>query len=108
MHVTPIEIVGVYTSGPERLELQSTGICIQDDVSNPKRLHHTGQWRIVDHFWNGSEIVLANAAVTSPATPEDKEPSRGFGELRMYVHKRSGKIALARNEVADWYYERTQ
>jgi len=25
----------------------------------------------------------------------------------MYAHERSGKVALARNEVADWYYERT-
>jgi hypothetical protein len=25
----------------------------------------------------------------------------------MYAHERSGRVALARNEVADWYYERT-
>jgi hypothetical protein len=26
----------------------------------------------------------------------------------MKAHERSGKVALARNEVADWYYERTR
>jgi hypothetical protein len=57
---------------------------------------------------DGSEVLLTNAAVTAPATPEDKNPRLAFGDLAMYAHNRSGKVALARNEVAEWYYERFQ
>jgi len=53
-------------------------------------------------------VLLTNAAVTAPATPEDKNPRLAFGDLAMYAHNRSGKVALARNEVAEWYYERFQ
>jgi hypothetical protein len=67
-----------------------------------------GRWRIVNHFLDGSQVVLINAAVISPAIPPDKHSYLGFGDLPMYAHKRSGKIALARNEVADWYYDRSQ
>jgi hypothetical protein len=81
---------------------------VQDIVSDSERLHHTGQWQILNHFLDGSEVLLVNAAVAPPATPADKDSHLGFGDLRMYVHKRSGKVALARNEVADWYSERSK
>ena len=108
IHVSPAEVVGVYKSGSERLELQPNGTYVQDIVSNSEPIRHTGQWRILNHFLDGSEVLLTNAAVISPTTPDDKNPHQGFGDLPMYAHKRSGKVALARNEVADWYYERSQ
>jgi hypothetical protein len=108
IHVTPAEVAGVYKLGSERLELQPNGTYVQDDVSDSPPLHHTGRWRILNHFLDGSEVLLINAAVFSPTTPEDKHPHLGFGDLPMYTHKRSGKVALARNEVGDWYYERSQ
>jgi hypothetical protein len=62
----------------------------------------------VNHFLDGSEVFLVDAAVISPPTPEDKNPHVELGNLPMYAHKRNGKLALARNEVAEWYYERQQ
>lgn len=108
VRVTPSEVVGVYKSGTERLELQANGTYVQDIVSDSQRLHHTGQWRILSHFLDGSEVLLVNAAIVSPATPVDKNPHLLFGDSTMHAHKRSGRVALARNEVADWYYERSE
>ena len=108
IHVTPSEVAGIYKLGSERLELKPDGTYIQDAISEPQPLHHTGQWHIVNHFLDGSEVLLINAAIIPPATPEDKDSHLAFGDLPMYTHNRSGKVALARNEVAEWYYERLQ
>jgi len=108
IRVTPAQVVGIYKLGSERLELKPNGTYIQEAISEPQIPHHTGQWRIVNHFLDGSEVLLINAAITPPATPEDKNPHLAFGDLPMYAHNRSGKVALARNEVAEWYYERLQ
>ena len=70
-------------------------------------VHRTGQWRIENHLFDGGEVVLIGVAIESLATPLDENPQLRFGDLSMYAHERSGKVALARNEVADWYYERT-
>jgi len=106
IRVTAAQVAGIYELGSERLELRTDGTYIQDAVSEPRIVHHTGHWRIVNHFLDGSEVHLINAAITGPATPEDKNPRLLFGDLPMYAHKHSGKVALARNEVAEWYYER--
>jgi hypothetical protein len=57
---------------------------------------------------DGGEVFLVDPAVISTTTPEDKNPHVEFGDLPMYAHRRNGKLALARNEVAEWYYERQQ
>jgi hypothetical protein len=108
MRVSPAQAAGVYKLGSERLELKTDGTYVQDTISESQPLHHTGQWRIVNHFLDGSEVLLISAAVTPLATPEDKNPRPAFGDLPMYAHNRFGKVALARNEVAEWYYERIQ
>ena len=106
--VTPAQVAGTYTSGSERLELQPDGTYVQDIVSGSQKLHRTGSWRILNHFLDGSQVLLFNAAIVSIATPADKDTRIGFGDLAMYAHKRAGKVELARNEVADWYYVRSQ
>jgi hypothetical protein len=108
IRVTSAQAAGIYRLGSERLELKPDGTYVQDTISESQPLHHTGQWRIVNHFLDGSEVLLLNAVVTPPATPEDNNPRLAFGDLPMYAHNRSGKVALARNEVAEWYYERFQ
>jgi len=108
IRVTPAQVAGIYKLGSERLELKPDGAYAQDTISETQPLRHTGQWRIVNHFLDGSEVLLINADVTPPATPEDKNTRLAFGDLPMYAHNRSGKVALARNEVAEWYYERIQ
>jgi hypothetical protein len=52
-------------------------------------------------------VILLNAVIIPEATPLGENLQLGFGGLAMKVHERSGKVAFARNEVADWYYERT-
>ena len=99
---------GVYVLGSERLELKPDGTYVQDTALESQHLHHVGQWRIVNHFFGGSEVLLINAAIIPLITPQDKNPHVVFGDLPMYAHNRSGKVALARNEVADSYYERSQ
>jgi hypothetical protein len=46
-------------------------------------------------------LVLADAAVS-----KKMERVLGFGELGLYTHDYSDKVALARNEALDRYYER--
>ena len=108
IHVTAAQVIGVYKLGPERVELRADGTYVQKIDSDSDPLQHLGRWRIVNHFLDGSEVVLDNAAVMSPTTPEDQHPQVGFGDLRMYAHRRDGKVALASNEVADWYYQRLE
>ena len=113
IQVAPAQIVGGYElkldGESERLELKLDGTYVQDTVWQSHPVHHTGQWRIQNHFFDGSEVILADCAIVPiPLSVESSGEFRlGFGELPMYAHQRSGKVALARNEVADWYYERT-
>ncbi len=111
IRVSPAQVIGVYElkldKGTERLEIKVDGTYAQDTVSQTRPVHRTGQWHIQNHFFDGSEVILLDAAITELATPLDGNPQLGFGGLPMYAHERSGKVALARNEVADWYYERT-
>jgi len=108
IRVTPAEIAGVYKLNSERLELQANGTYVQDIVSGSQLLHRTGRWRILNHFLDGSQVLLIDAAVAPTCTPGDKDCRLGFGDLPMYAHKRFGRVALARNEVADSYYERSE
>jgi hypothetical protein len=111
IRTTPAQVVGVYElkldKGSERLELKADGTYGQDTVSQSRPVHQAGQWHIQNHFFDGSEVILLNAAIIPEATPLGENLLR-FGGLAMHTHKRSGKVALARNEVADWYYERTR
>lgn len=84
IRVTPAQIVGVYESGSERLEFQSYGSYVQDLPFGEQLLHHTGRWRIVNHLFDGSEVLLINAAVRTTPIPEDKAPRLSFGDLQMY------------------------
>jgi integrase len=47
--------------------------------------------------------------IKCPRLPSFRVPPHSasvrFGELSLFSHDHSGKVALARNEVADWYYE---
>jgi len=108
IRVKRAQVIGVYEAkfdkgAAERLELKGDGTYLQDFASRSRSFHHTGQWHIENDFLDGSEVVLANAFVSE----EDDVHSPEFGELSLFTHDRSGKVALARNEVAGWYYEPT-
>ena len=69
-------------------------------------MHRIGRWRIENHVLDGSEMILVNAAlVPIPMSPVSDGLQMEFGDMGMHVHQRSGRVAFARNEVADWYYE---
>lgn len=103
VRLTRAQVIGLYQTksdaGLERLELKADGTYAQDFPS--QSFHHVGQWRIEKLFLDGSEIVLLNAVLSQ----SDATHSPSLGELTLYTHKRFGKVILARNEVADWYYE---
>jgi hypothetical protein len=107
IRVKPAQVIGVYeanfVNGSERLELKEDGTYVQDFSSKSRPFHHTGQWHIENDFLDGSEVILTNAAMSE----QDEARPLTFGGLGLFAHDRSGKVALARNEVADWYYERT-
>jgi hypothetical protein len=66
---------------------------------------HTGRWEIENNFLNESDVNLIDALIS-----EDDAPSaqHRIGDLTLNVHKRNGKIALALNESADWYFDRVE
>jgi hypothetical protein len=105
IRVKPAQVIGIYEAkfdnGSERLELKGDGTYSQDFTSKSRRFHHTGTWRIENVFLDGSEVILTNAAVSE----DDEARPLAFAERYLYTHDRSGKVALALNEVADWYYE---
>jgi hypothetical protein len=108
VRITRNQAIGVYESkfanGQERLELRSDGSYLQEFVSQTKPFHHTGNWHLDNHLFDGSDIVLVNAIVGE----DDRDLPLTTGNRRLNVHKESGTVALARNEVMDLYYERVR
>jgi hypothetical protein len=109
IHVNRAKAVGTYQapfeSGQlERLELKSDGTYVQDFISATRPFRHAGGWRIDNHFFDGSDVVLINATVGE----DEQSRPLAFGDITLNVHDHSGKVALARNETADWYYERVK
>jgi hypothetical protein len=109
IRVDHARLVGIYEAQfrngqRERLELNGNGTYVQDFISKTQPFQHTGQWHIENHLLGGSDVVLAKAIV---GEGEEKNPL-GVGDCRLNAHDHSGKVALARNEAMDWYYERVQ
>lgn len=117
VRATRQELAGIYgdvlDDGHERLELLSDGTFVQEFTSASRAFRQNGRWQLETSFLNGSAIVLSNAAVpgmsraNAPMEPSYDHPLQS-GQVTLYVHRRGGKLALARNEVADWYYERAK
>jgi hypothetical protein len=106
IRISPGDAIGVYESkfanGQERLELRRDGSYLQEFVSKTKSFQHTGNWHIENHLFDGTHILLVNAILGE----DDGKAPLTTGDRRLNVHDHSGKIALARNEVMDLYYER--
>ncbi len=103
------QVIGVWETnfdkGSERLELKSDGAYVQEFHSRQRTIQHTGRWEIKNNFLDGSDVNLIDAVVSE--NDAAGEPQR-IGYRTLNVHKRSGKLALALNEVADWYFDRVQ
>jgi hypothetical protein len=100
------EVVGVYEAkfenGREVLELKRDQTYVQDFTSGKRSIHHTGQWKIESHFLNKSDVVLNSCVVSE----DDETVTERIGDRILNVHGQSGKLTLAINEAADWYFIR--
>lgn len=94
-----------FTNGQEKLEIKSDHTYVQDFESKGRSFHHTGNWKLDTHFLNGSDITLIGAVLSED---DPVGTSQRVGDRTLNVHKHSDKLALALNEVADWYYERVE
>ena len=101
------EVIGEYEAGfrqgREKLELREDHTYIQDLVSEKQAIHQTGSWRMENHLFGGSNIILVGAVVSED---DPTSSARRTGDRTLNAHKRSGKLALAINEAADWYFVR--
>jgi len=107
IRATAKQVLGVYIarfdSGVEHLELRADGVYVQDFQSPKRPFVHSGKWIVKDNFLGRTDVILLDAVVS-----EDNQDSRTTktGERVLNVHMRGNKIALAINEVADWYFEK--
>ena len=93
----------IVASARERIFSRRQTIFAEGDPVHHISLLTSGCVKLMQFGLDGSEVILANAAMSE----DDEARPLAFGELGLYTHDRAGKVALARNEVADWYYERT-
>jgi hypothetical protein len=95
----------VTRQGKEHLNLSPDKTYVQVFVSPTRQLTNRGVWKSSNDFFGGTEIELVRANVSEDDLPES--PPR-FGTVFLQVHRERGQLKLARNEAADWYYERVQ
>lgn len=97
VRATPAEVAGVYEAkfgqGSEILQLKTDRTYAQDFTSENKSIHHSGVWKIENHFLGGIDVVLVSCVVSED---DMKVPDR-IGDRILNVHNRSGKLALAIN-----------
>ena len=53
-------------------------------------------------FLDGTQVELAGANLS------EEEKADRYGDVMLQAHRENGKLKLAHNESADWYYERVQ
>jgi hypothetical protein len=90
-------------TGAERLAWLPDGTYVQTFTSPKKQFTNRGTWKSSTQFLGGSEIEVSNANIS-----EDEPANSPFrrGDLMLQVYRLDGKLKLARNAAADWYYER--
>jgi hypothetical protein len=107
VHAEAEQLVGVYEAqfdkGKERLELKSDGTYVQDFQNLQSSLSHSGRWEATNHFLGATDIILENAILS-----ENNTAAQRTGTRILNVHRRSGKLELALNEAADWFFYRVQ
>jgi len=103
--VRDAELMGTYVTdfhpGKEQLVLRSDKTYEQVFSSATRQFTHHGRWESTYVFLEGTDIELLNADCS-----EDDPRAIGPCERNLNVHRDGGKLKLALNEAADWYYER--
>jgi hypothetical protein len=111
-YVTDLQLVASTPTGPvvrnigkEQLTLYSDRTYLQSFSSPTRRFTNRGNWKSSNHFLDGTEVNLVGANL-SEGDSSDSPSKRGI--LYLEVHRENGKLRLARNESADWYYDRVK
>jgi len=89
----------------EHLILNPDKTYTQTFSSATRNFTNRGTWKTSNEFLGGTEIELTGFSLSEDAA-SDSQLSHGF--LNLQVHREKGKLRLARNEVAESYYDRVQ
>lgn len=98
----PGTYVGAFETGKEQLILRSDKTYEQIFSSPNKKFTNRGTWETKYVLFEGTDIGLIHANCS------EDHPSQGPSDCyrNLNVHREGGKLKLAMNEVADFYYER--
>ena len=115
------ELVGTYETdfpnGKEHIQLNRDMSFVQTFVSPDQQIVVKGRWYHSNQFLGPTEVRLDGYCAIGNNWGEDPASSVKSGpvscsalatELNLIVHRENGRISLARNESADWYYDRVQ
>ena len=91
-----------YSNGNEELLLRPDKTYVQSLTSPTRQFTTRGTWKSTYMFLDGTEGELAGANLS------EGESTERYGNVHLQAHRENGKLKLARNESADWYYERVQ
>jgi hypothetical protein len=106
VRVSDGQLAGTYltstNTGKEELTLRPDGTYVQAFSSPRRQFTNRGTWKSSYLFLDGTELELRRVNLS-----EDGESDR-YGDLILQVHRENGQLKLARNESADWYYDRVK
>ncbi len=97
----PGTYVASFQSGKEHLILRSDGTYEQSFSSPTRSSVNRGKWEPHYVLLEGTDIELLGANCS-----EDNPALAGSCQRNLNVHRERGKLKLALNEAADWYYDR--
>jgi hypothetical protein len=105
VRVSDKELPGTYVAsfetGKEQLILRSDKTYEQIFSSPTKKFTNRGTWETKYVLLEGTDIELIHANCSEDRPLPTPDCSRNLG-----VHREGGKLKLALNEAADWYYQR--
>ena len=105
VHVRDAEVSGTYVTdfhmGKEQLILRSDKTYDQVFSSAGRSFKNHGKWESHYILLEGTDIELLDANCT-----EDNPTAIGPCQRNLNVHRAGGKLKLALNETADWYFDR--
>jgi hypothetical protein len=107
VRVSDQQLPGTYTAtfdtGKEQLVLLPDRTYTQVFSSPARQFANQGTWESRNEFLGGTIVELRGANLSEAEPPG--APFR-YGFVNLHVHKEAGKLKLALNEAADFYYER--
>jgi hypothetical protein len=89
----------------EQLILNQDKTYTQTFSSATRNFTNHGKWETSNKLLGGTEIELTGF-ILSEDDPSDSRVKPGF--LNLQIHRENGTLRLARNEVADSYYNRVE